>query len=377
MRQPNAAPHKPAVERLQKSIEQDLPLYQENAHNRSGKHTLRSLVGSQRQIRKLVKSPESVSAELSADPFPVIVGISRDFVRSTVPAKGASRNLSLGADDMAEFRPFADEIPLAALPLIAVPFENIEQVSALFKAQGYSANEIVAMEDLIPESLLRDLPALQVQMVREGQVSSLARSEKVAQERFVKIRHIASKMIDGVRRKRQAMTPDYEAPFNESWSDIDAAWVSAKGINQAVLGEAMTSKALNEQRNTMSIGPNWGTGVENSAFGRSTTDSGKLRADIPNLQINGANLRVVDMNSITSRTESGEVNSTLFFNCRQPGTNASLRYAIETDGDGVPTNVTVARDGRSMQVAYRESNIEDLLHHVTASLHAQGTQIAA
>lgn len=104
----------------------------------------------QAAIKILEEQPRSLEAALLRVDFPVMIGINGGFVHQSEahPEPGAAnRSLLHGVGSMGEFRPRVSEIPLSALPVIAVPSEKIEGVQKIFKKFGHEVT-VVPIEDV-------------------------------------------------------------------------------------------------------------------------------------------------------------------------------------------------------------------------------------
>lgn len=102
-------------------------------------------------VEELTAHPDSLRSTLLRHDFPVLVGISADFLEQDEEANGGARNLQHGQSSMGEFRPFSQEIPMDALPVLAVPRDKMTGVKQLFAIHGHPDLAVVPLEDLMPE----------------------------------------------------------------------------------------------------------------------------------------------------------------------------------------------------------------------------------
>lgn len=102
----------------------------------------------QAAIQSLEANPDSLFAALNKHEFPVMVGISKDYIEESEDRREKS-HLLRGVSHLGEFRPVDTEIPLAALPVVAVPAEVVAPVTELFRMFGHPDTKIVAFETLV------------------------------------------------------------------------------------------------------------------------------------------------------------------------------------------------------------------------------------
>lgn len=99
-------------------------------------------------IQHIEENPESLFAILSKHEFPVMLGISKEYVLETERTR-QKHHLLQGVASLGEFRPADDIIPLDALPVIAVPEEVIAPVTELFRTYGYPDTKVVSFEAMV------------------------------------------------------------------------------------------------------------------------------------------------------------------------------------------------------------------------------------
>ncbi len=99
----------------------------------------------------LTNKPKGLEATLMLNDFPVMVGISADFLESSEanpsPAVKHGR-IKTGETSMGEFRPMVPEIPIdEGLPVFAVPAARVEGTQKLLRQFGHNTT-VVPIEDL-------------------------------------------------------------------------------------------------------------------------------------------------------------------------------------------------------------------------------------
>lgn len=120
--------------------------------------------GHRKSMEELTERPGSLASELLMNDFPVLFGVSDTFVRDAEngpEAAGFGGGTITGQSAQAEFRPLASEVPLNALPVVAVPEDRIDLVKRLF-AQYQPGIEvtIVPIEDIARAGGYADLQSV-------------------------------------------------------------------------------------------------------------------------------------------------------------------------------------------------------------------------
>jgi hypothetical protein len=98
----------------------------------------------------ITNKPKGLEATLMLNDFPVLVGVSADFVMAAEdnPSPDVKHiRTHTGESSMGEFRPLATEAPLTALPVFAVPRVRMEGMQRLLRQFGHG-NNVIPIEDL-------------------------------------------------------------------------------------------------------------------------------------------------------------------------------------------------------------------------------------
>lgn len=358
------------IDRLADTIRND---DNEKVGGRLRHHRIRAMVHAMRKGNELIASPDSGDSSVSAQDYPVIFGIDREWVRDTVPEE-AERRLISGSADMHEFRPFPDKVPLNRLPVIAVPFDRIEQTRVLLDRAGYRSTDLIATEDLVSNGARRFMSEEAVAQLDTVQALSREWGESQQVKRFARVRSVAHKMIDRVVRWRADARQDYEKPFRDAWAETDAAWTQARGTNKAAIELFMVAKAQRESKSSYMTGAlseesAWGVRIVGA---KAVTDAektrGAIRAEIPEFEINGGKWNVLDMNTIIAKNEEGDTVSSISLQCQrlsESGIKQNIRYTMQCDSDGTILKVSAFRDHQTRDFSVRTTNIDDVLREVT------------
>jgi pSer/pThr/pTyr-binding forkhead associated (FHA) protein len=108
---------------------------------------LRRVAHAREALNAIQNNPDSIQAVLERERFPVLLGINGPFARSVNDGKKHAPYL-YGASNMGEFRPQTNEVPISALPVVAVPQDRIAFVESLFRSYGYDNIKVVPITDI-------------------------------------------------------------------------------------------------------------------------------------------------------------------------------------------------------------------------------------
>ncbi len=99
-------------------------------------------------LKNYKQNPNSLASTMLRHRFPVVVGVSTDFVRISEETREKG-NILIGEPYFGEFRPNAQEIPLDVLPVIGVPNQHVKNVTELLAMFSHDKTQVVALEDLL------------------------------------------------------------------------------------------------------------------------------------------------------------------------------------------------------------------------------------
>lgn len=142
------------VEELSQERQKGLSLLEQMKDEPISKVIESLLVNNDRVMKEVTTHPDGLFAQLSRDRFPVLAGVSYDFVVDTIPessTNGFGRSVTHGVGEMGEFRPFPEEIPFSALPVFAVPEAKVRLVRGLLDTYGHKDVEVIPLELLAGE----------------------------------------------------------------------------------------------------------------------------------------------------------------------------------------------------------------------------------
>lgn len=123
-----------------------------NLDERTRGHLLRAREGKRTISEDVAQHPDSLMAWLCRYEFPLAFGVSADFVRTAEKSRTSLPYLGFGPSELGEFRPAASEIPMDALPIMAVPEELVPILQSYLEQQGFHHTKVVPIEHLYAAS---------------------------------------------------------------------------------------------------------------------------------------------------------------------------------------------------------------------------------